>query len=86
MLAVVGSALLVVIAFAICDWSGRTLSHHYQDRLEVAAIFAVGACILGGLALTRGVSDAGSTWPAVALGLAASSGLFAGYLRGGRAR
>ena len=83
MLALLGGALLLAVAFVVCDWSGRTLVHHYQDGLEVAAIVAVGACVLFGLVLTEGARDRGNDWPAVAIALAASSGLFAGYLRGG---
>jgi hypothetical protein len=86
MTAYLGAALLVVIAFAVCDWSGRILARHYQDGLEVAAIFAIGGCVLVGLVLTRGLRAEGGEWPAVVLAVSASAGLFAGYLRSGRAR
>ena len=86
MLALFGGALLVAIAFVVCDWSGRTLAHHYQDRFEVAAIVAVGTCVVLGLAVTQGARDDGNQWPALALALAATSGLFAGYLRSGPTR
>lgn len=83
MFALLAGLLLLGIAFLVCDWSGRTLAHHYQDRLEVAAIAAIGGCVVLGLVLTEGAREGGNDWPAVALALAASSGLFAGYLRGG---
>jgi hypothetical protein len=82
MLAPVAGVLLAVV-FVVCDWSGRTLSHHYQDRLEALAIFAIGACVLAGLALVRGVGEDANMWPKAALAVASSAGLFAGYLRGG---
>jgi hypothetical protein len=86
MLPVFGGALLVAVVFVICDWSGRTLAHHYQDKLEVAAIFAIGGCVLLGLVLARGLPDAGGDWPEIGLALASGSGLFAGYLRSGGVR
>ena len=76
--------LLLVAAFAVCDWSGRTLAHHYQDRLEVAAILAVGACVLISLVLTRDVRESATGWVEGALALTMAGGLFAGYFRGGR--
>ena len=82
MLVLVGGALLA-LAFVICDWSGRTLAHHYQDRLETTAIFAIGACVLVGLALARGIGDSSAGWLEGALALSTGAGLFAGYLRGG---
>lgn len=83
-LAVVG--VLLVVAFLICDWSGRTLAHHYQDRLEAVATFAVGGCVLGSLILTGGSRDSGNQWPVIALAVAMTAGLFAGYLRSGPLR
>jgi len=77
------AALLLALVFVVCGWSGRTLSHHYQDRLEAVAILAIGICVLAGLALTRGVADDAAAWPKAALALASSAGLFAGYMRGG---
>jgi hypothetical protein len=82
MLALVGGALLALV-FVICDWSGRTLAHHYQDRLETAAIFAIGACVIVGLVLARGMGESSTGWPEAALALSTGSGLFAGYMRGG---
>ncbi len=76
--------LLIVVAFAICDWSGRMLAQHYQDRLEVAAILAVGACVLVSLVLTRGVRENATGWVEFTLGLTIAGGLFAGYFRAGR--
>ena len=80
-LAVAGVTLLVtlLVAFAVCAWSGRTLARHYQDRLEVIATLAVGGCVLGGLRLLDGT--AGGDWGRAALALAASAGLCAGYRR-----
>ena len=80
MLALLGGAVLALV-FVICDWSGRTLARHYQDRLEAAAILAIGACVLVGLALTQGLAEDATAWPKAALALSSSSGLFAGYLR-----
>ena len=78
------AALLLAVVFVVCGWSGRTLAHHYQDRLEALAIVAIGACVLTGLALTHGVGDdTASAWSNAALALASSGGLFAGYMRGG---
>lgn len=77
------AALLLALVFVVCGWSGRTLSHHYQDRLEAVAILAIGVCVLAGLALTRGVDDGAAAWPKAALALASSAGLFTGYMRGG---
>ena len=77
-------ALLLAVVFIVCGWSGRTLAHHYQDRLESVAILAIGACVLAGLALAHGVGgDDASAWPKAALALASSGGLFTGYMRGG---
>jgi hypothetical protein len=81
---VVAGLLLLVVAFAICDWSGRTLAQHYQDRLEVVAILAVGACVLVSLVLTRGVRENATGWVEFALLLTMAGGLFAGYFRAGR--
>lgn len=78
--------LVLLAAFAVCAWSGRTLAGHYQDRWEVAAALAVGACLFGALAIADSGSDAAAGWPEAALGLAMAAGLFTGYYRAGDRR
>ena len=78
--------LVVLAAIAVCAWSGRTLAGHYRDRWELAATLAVGACLLGALALAGPERDAGAGWPEAALGLAMAAGLFTGYYRAGDRR
>ena len=80
-MSIVVSLLVLLAAFALCAWGGRTLAGHYQDRWEVAATLAVGACVFGALALAGGGRDAGAGWPEAALGLAMAAGLFTGYYR-----
>ena len=82
---VVGGFVLLA-AFAVCDWSGRTLAHHYQDRWEMAATLAVGACIVVALALAGTVRGPTAGWPEAVLALAMSAGLFTGYYRSPDAR
>ena len=77
------SVLILLAAFAVCAWSGRTLAGNYQDRREVAAVVAVGACLLGAGLLGGRPHGAAAGWPAVALGLAMSAGLVTGYYRAG---
>jgi hypothetical protein len=78
--------VVLLAAFAVCAWSGRTLAGHYQDRWEVAATLAVGACLFGALGLTGHVRDAAPGWSVASLGLAMAAGLFTGYYRGRAAR
>ena len=77
------SVLVLLAAFAVCAWSGRTLAGHYQDRWEVAAALAVGACLFGALGLTSPARDASAGWTEAGLGLAMAAGLFTGYYRAG---
>jgi hypothetical protein len=77
---------VLLFAFTVCSWSGRTLARHYQDPLEVAAVLAVAACVVVSLVLTTGARDAGDRWSSIALAFAMSGGLFAGYLRSGPLR
>ena len=80
-----GAVLVVlVVAFAICTWSGRTLARHYQDPMEVAAIVAVGVCVLGSLIVTRDARAAGEGWAELVLALTMSGGLVSGYFRAER--
>jgi hypothetical protein len=78
--------LVLLAAFAVCAWSGRTLAGHYQDRWEVAATLAVGACLFAALPLAGAGRDAAAGWPEAVLGLAMAAGLFAGYYRAGDRR
>ena len=70
--------------FVICAWSGQTLARHHQDRWEVAAVVAMGTCVLGTLALGRGLLDAGGTPALLALAVVAGGGLMVGYDRADR--
>ena len=76
------AALVLLAAFAVCAWSGRTLAGHYQDRWEVAATLAVGACLFGAIGVGGRLRGPTAGWPEAALGLAMAAGLFAGYYRG----
>jgi len=78
--------LVLLAAFAVCAWSGRTLAGHYHDRWEVAATLAVGACLFGALGVASLGRDAAAGWPEVVLGLAMAAGLFTGYYRAGDRR
>ena len=71
--------------FFVCTWSGQTLARHHQDRQELAAVVAVGMCVLGVLALGRGVLEIDGTLPMLGLAVAAGGGLFVGYGRADRA-
>jgi SNF family Na+-dependent transporter len=71
--------------FAVCEWSGRQLAHHYQDQREVAAVVAIGACVLGSLALMTQFGLLDDAMLLAGLVAAAGGGLFAGYMRSDRA-
>ena len=78
--------LVVALAvFVVCAWSGQTLARHHQDRWEIAAVAAMGACVLTTLSLGRGLLDAGGTPAMLALAVVAGGGLFVGYDRADRA-
>ena len=80
-------ALLAGLAvFLVCTWSGQTLARHHQDRHEVAAVIAIGACVLGTLALSRNLLELDGAVPMLALAVAAGGGLFLGYDRADRTR
>lgn len=72
--------------FLVCAWSGQTLARHHQDRHEVAAVVAIGACVLGTLALSRNLLELDGALPMLALAVAAGGGLFLGYDRADRTR
>jgi hypothetical protein len=80
------SVIVLLAAFAVCAWSGRTLAGHYQDRWEVAAALAVGACLFGAVGVAGHSRDAATGWPEAAIGLAMAAGLFTGYYRAGGRR
>jgi hypothetical protein len=79
--------LLVIygVVFAVCEWSGRQLARHYQDRREVAAVLAIGASVLGSLAALSRLELLGDVLLTAGLVAAAGGGLFAGYMRSDRA-
>jgi hypothetical protein len=79
--------LLVIYAtlFVVCEWSGRQLARHYQDRREVAAVLGIGASVLGSLAVMSRLELLGEVLLTAGLVAAAGGGLFAGYMRSDRA-
>ena len=80
-------ALLAGLAvFLVCTWSGQTLARHHQDKHEVAAVMAIGVCVLGTLALSRNLLQLDGALPMLALAVAAGGGLFLGYDRADRTR
>jgi hypothetical protein len=73
----VGMLLGVVAAVAmvaVCVWGGRTLSRHYNDRMEVLAALVVAASVISPMALFDGVG-------VPILAAACAVGLMAGYNR-----
>ena len=78
---VIFSALVLLAAFGVCEWSGRTLAAHYQDGWEVAATLAVGACLFGSITLMHDARDATGPWLEGLLALAMSAGMLSGYAR-----
>jgi hypothetical protein len=85
-MAFVSLALVMVVLFAVCRWAGHTLSHHYQDGWEVAAVAAVAAMGLGAFAAlwaAQALAAEGGVMSTIGL-VGAGGGLFAGYLRGER--
>lgn len=70
--------------FLVCTWSGQTLARHHQDRQELTAVVAIGFCVLGVLALGRGVLEMDGAIPMLGLAVAAGGGLFVGYGRADR--
>lgn len=75
--------LLVIYAtvFVVCEWSGRQLARHYQDRREVAAVLWIGASVLGSLAVMSRLELLSEVLLTAGLVAAAGGGLFAGYMR-----
>jgi hypothetical protein len=73
-------AAVMLVAFVVCHWGGRTLAGHYQDGWEVAAVAAMGVCAFVALWVVQQVV-AGGAVPIVGLLAAAGGGLFAGYMR-----
>jgi hypothetical protein len=63
-----------IAMFAVCVWGGRTLSRHYNDRMEVVAALVVAASVIAPIALFDG---AGMLF----LSAACAVGLMAGYNR-----
>ncbi len=76
---------LGLAVFLVCTWSGQTLARHHQDRHEVAAVAAIGICVLGSLALSRNLLALDGAFPMLVLAIAAGGGLFLGYDRADRA-
>ena len=75
-------AAVMLATFVVCRWGGRTLSGHYQDGWEVAAVAAVGASTFVALWVVKSFVAGGAALPFIGLVAAAGGGLFAGYLRG----
>lgn len=65
---------VAVAMFAICVWGGRTLSRHYNDRMEVVAALVVAASVIAPIAFLDGM---GVPFLAAACAL----GLMTGYNR-----
>ena len=78
-------AAVMFATFATCRWGGRTLSGHYQDGWEVAAVAAMGVCAFLALWLVKNLAAGASVLPMIGLVAAAGGGLVAGYMRGERA-
>jgi hypothetical protein len=70
--------------FAISEWSGRQLAGHYQDAREVGGVVAIGACVLGSLAIMARLGLLDDALLMAGLVAAAGGGLFAGYMRSDR--
>ena len=75
------TAVVLLAAFIVCAWSGRTLAGHYQDRWEVAAALAVGACLFAATGLMGRARGESVGWADALIGLSMAAGLFAGYYR-----
>ena len=78
------AAIIAIAVFVVCTWSGQTLARHHQDRQEVTAVIAIGACVLGTLALSRNLLDVDGMLPLLGLAIAAGGGLFLGFDRADR--
>ena len=79
---------VVVLAFVFCTcaWSGRMLARHYQDGIEVAAVAAIGACMLASVRMAAAVGAAHTPLLLSGVALAGGGGLLTGYLTSERAR
>ena len=79
-------SLVIVYAavFAVCEWSGRQLARHYQDAREVTAVIAIGASVLGSLAVLSRLGLLEHVLLAAGLVAAGGGGLLAGYMRSDR--
>jgi hypothetical protein len=80
----VSLAVVMVALFVVCRWAGHTLSHHYQDGWEVAAVAAMGLGAFAALWAAQVIAAGGGALPTIGLVGAGGGGLFAGYLRGER--
>ena len=72
-----GMLLGVVVAtvmFAVCVWGGRTLSRHYNDRMEVVAALVVAGSVIAPIAFLDGAG-------VPLLAAACAIGLVTGYDR-----
>ena len=74
-------ALLVLLVFAACQWSGSTLAQHQADREELRAVIVVGLCLFAAVAVLARTSLEQATWPLVLVAVAGALGLFVGYVR-----
>lgn len=70
--------LVLAVVFAACRWSGSVLDHHYNDRLEVAAVLVVALCVLGPLVFGAASSEIDTIAAQVSLALTVAAGLLTG--------
>jgi predicted MFS family arabinose efflux permease len=74
-------ALLVLVVFGACQWSGSTLAQHQADREELRAVIVVGLCLFVGVSVLARTALDEATWPLVVLAAAGAVGLVVGYVR-----
>lgn len=69
------------VLFVVGRWGGTTLATHHNDGREIGATAALGACVLGALAVVARADLPGGSAGLVLVGAAVAGGLFAGYAR-----
>jgi hypothetical protein len=73
--------LVLASLYAVGRWGGATLATHHNDRREIAATAALGACVLAALAVVARADLPGESAALLLVGAAVAGGLFAGYAR-----
>ncbi len=73
--------LALAVLYAVGRWGGATLATHHNDRREIAATAALGACVLAAFAVVARVDLPGESAALLLIGVAVAGGLFAGYAR-----